>query len=252
VVEIATQTRPYLYAIVAARQAARACEALGIEGGEVYPIVEGALAAVVSDIPHEKVRPERRHLAAHHAVHKYLLGQGALLPTSFGIIADGPEAVRRMLVLNREAFTDQLQRVEGKVEMTLRVVWDVTSIFEYFVRTHPELRILRDRMFGGGRDPSADDKIDLGRLFDRMLNEDRAADTQRVVEILGPLCAEVRENPPRTERDVANLACLIDRDAQPRFQQGVFEAAKNFDDNYSFDYSGPWPPYNFVEVDLKT
>jgi hypothetical protein len=218
----------------------------------VYPIIEGPLAVVVSDIPNPRIRPERRYLAAHHAVQKCLLEQGALLPMSFGLIADGPEAVRRILVLNQEPFVEQLQRVEGKVEMVLKVVWDVSSIFEYFVRTHPELRVLRDRLFSGGREPSEDDKIELGRLFDRMLKEDRAADTQRVVEILGPLCEEIRENPPRTEREVANLACLIARGAQERFQRGVFDAAKNFDDNYSFDYSGPWPPYNFVEVALKT
>ena len=44
-----------------------------------------------------------------------------------------------------------------------------------------------------------------------------------------------------------DLACLVAREGQHRFEQGVFDAAKQFDDNYSFDYSGPWPPYNFAE-----
>ena len=29
------------------------------------------------------------------------------------------------------------------------------------------------------------------------------------------------------------------------------QAAALFDDNYRFDYSGPWPPYNFVDVDRE-
>ena len=24
-----------------------------------------------------------------------------------------------------------------------------------------------------------------------------------------------------------------------------------FDDHYRFDYNGPWPPYNFADVDLQ-
>ena len=250
-IETATQTKSYLYAIVSGRAVGEAYGPIGIDGGQVHAISDGTLAAVVSDVPSQRLRPERRHLAAHHAVQKQLMGRGAMLPMAFGILADGPDAVRRILGLNREPLLAQLRAVEGKVEMTLRVAWDVSSIFEYFVRTHPELRMQRDRLFGGGREPSEDDKIELGRLFDRLLGEDRAADTRKILESLAPRCADLRECPLRNERNVANLACLVARDGLPQFEQGVFEAAKQFDDSYAFDYSGPWPPFNFAEVALK-
>jgi len=41
------------------------------------------------------------------------------------------------------------------------------------------------------------------------------------------------------------------RDAQEAFSAGVFAAAKFFDNNFSFDYSGPWAPHNFVDLDLE-
>ncbi len=251
--QVETQVCNYLYAIVAHSQGCGRYGPIGIDEGEVYSIPAGQLAAIVSDVPNARLRPERRHLAAHHAVHKCLMrGARALLPMSFGVVADSAQAVRRILTLNRDAFLGQLRRVEGKVEMSLVVTCDVPNIFEYFVRTHPELRALRDRLFGGGRQPSEDDKIELGRLFDRILGDDRAELAQAVVEILAPLCAEIKENPPRGESGVMNLACLVARDGRERFERGVFEAAGRFDDNFSFDYSGPWPPYNFVEVELRT
>jgi hypothetical protein len=245
-------TGHYIYAITSEAEARRAFGPIGIDGGDVYPVLEGDLAAIVSDVPNGKVRPERRHMAAHHAVQKGLMEGGALLPMSFGVIADGPDAVRRILRLNREAFADQLRRVENRLEMSLVVRYDVPSIFEYFVRTHPELRAFRDQLFGGGRQPSEDDKIELGRLFDHLLRDDRAELTRQVVESLAPLCAEIKENPPRGESGVMNLACLVARDGQEPFEHGIFEAAGRFDDSFSFDYSGPWPPYNFVEVHLQT
>jgi hypothetical protein len=48
-----------------------------------------------------------------------------------------------------------------------------------------------------------------------------------------------------------NLACLVERPAMPQFENRVFEAAQQFDNNFAFDYNGPWAPHNFVEIDLK-
>jgi hypothetical protein len=36
----------------------------------------------------------------------------------------------------------------------------------------------------------------------------------------------------------------------PLFEIVDFEAAKHCDNNFAFDYNGPWAPHNFVEIDL--
>ena len=241
----------YLYAVVGADQARDSYGAVGIEGGAVYSITNGQTAAVVSNVPDRRIRPSRRHLAAHHNLLKSLADEGALLPMSFGIIAHGSEAVRTVLSANHALLVAQLRRVHNKVEMGLRVSWDVPNIFEYFVNTHPELRARRDRLFRAGREPGQVEKIELGRLFDRLLKEDLSAHTERVADVLRPRCFEIERNPPRDEREVMNLACLIGRDAQEEFEKRIFEAAEGFDNNYRFDFNGPWPPYNFVNVDLQ-
>lgn len=241
----------YLYAIVPV-SGKQSYGLAGINGAPVYNFSNGRLAAVVSDIPNGKIRPERRHLAAQQAVLKGLLAAtDAILPMAFGIIANGPQAIRKILTHNQEAFLKQLRQVTGMVEMGLRVSWDVPNIFEYFVNTHPELRAARDRFLGPYRNPSQDDKIELGRLFDRLLNEDREAYTENVKEILYRYCQEIKPNKCRHEGEVMNLACLVRRDTLDRFEKGVFEAAKLFDNTYTFDYHGPWAPHNFVDLDLQ-
>lgn len=243
----------YLYAVIDAdADADREYGSFGIDGGRVYAISEGKVAAVVSDLPNEKIRPERRRLAAHHEVLNRLMTEHTVLPMSFGLVAEGEDAVRRILSANRAAFLDHLRRLAGKVEMGLRVLWDVPNIFEFFVNTHAELRFLRDQIFRGSRIPSQEDKIELGRLFDRALAEDRLAHANQVIEILRPHCVEIKENKLRNEREIMNLACLIDRAAQKEFEQGVFESAQHFDNHFAFDFNGPWPPHNFVEIDLQS
>ncbi len=236
----------YLYAVVPG-PVEQVYTFKGLEGKPVYTITNGKVAAVVSDVPNEKIRPERRHLAAL----RELLAEAAMLPMAFGIIADGPKAIQKILSRNQEAFLKQLQRVAGKVEMGLRVSLDVPNIFEYFVNIHPELRAARDRFLGPYRNPSQEDKIELGRMFDRLLNEDREAYSEKVEEILSGYCREIKRNKCRHEGEVMSLACLVQRHAQDRFEAGVFAAAKLFDNNFTFDYNGPWAPHNFVELDLE-
>jgi hypothetical protein len=217
----------------------------------VYSISAGRVAAVVSDVAGEKIRPERVHLAAHQGVLKKLMAESTPLPASFGMVADSPQAVRNMLARNQHELSEQLRRVAGKVEMGLRVTWDVPNIFEYFVNTHPELRLARDRLLGGHREPTQEQKIEVGRRFERLLNEDRETCADRVEAVLAPHCSEIERKKCRHEREVMNLACLVEREATAQFESDVFEAATQFDNNFAFDFNGPWAPHNFVEIDLE-
>ncbi len=240
----------YLYAIVAG-SGDRTYGPIGINGGVVHTLSHGSVAAVVSDITEKRIRPERKNLAAHNAVVKRLMEDTTILPVAFGTLADSPLAVRNILKKHSAAFVEQLDRVRGKVEMGLRVTWDVPNIFEYFVNRHRELAELRDSVLGKQRGPSQEDKIELGRRFDRLLTQERERHTEAVVEVLAPHCVDIEQNQPREEREVMHLACLVDRDAQKGFEDGVFEAAKLFDNNFAFDFNGPWAPHHFVDVALE-
>jgi hypothetical protein len=250
-----TESRPhkggeYLYAIAAPGKD-RACDVPGIDGGAVYSVRHGGVAAVVSDCPRQKLRPERAHLAAHKGVLERLMLDSTVLPMAFGTIAGDMKAVRRLLSLNQEIFLEQLERVAGKVEMGLRVKWDVPNIFEYFIDIHPELRAARDRLLGNQRQPRQEDRIELGQLFDRILNEDRQAHSEELEEALEPCCSEIKRSPLRNVNEVANLNCLAPRDGLKKLEEAVFQAASRFDNNYAFDLNGPWAPHNFVEMDLE-
>lgn len=245
----AGKTGKYLYAVVPAK-ADHVYGFSGINGSKVYAISNGQVAAVVSDVKNERIRPERRHLAAQQEVLKGLMAGEAVLPMTFGIIADGPKRVQRFLARNQEAFFKQLQHVAGMVEMGLRVSWDIPNIFEYFVNTHQELKLARDRLLDPSRNPSQEDKIEIGRLFDRLLNADRESHTRQVKQILSPYCREIKSNKCIQENRVMNLACLVARGDQAKFEDGVFEAARLFDNNFTFDYNGPWAAHNFVELEF--
>lgn len=241
----------YVYAIVPVSDG-RSYDVAGINGVAVYSIPAGCAAAIVSDVPNEKIRPERLHLAAHQEVLKHLLPQcAAVLPMSFGIIADGADAVRKILSRNQQLVAEQLRTLSGKVEMTMRVKWDVPNIFEYFVKSHPELGAARDQYLALNRNPTHEDKIRIGQMFESMLGEDRETCTKTVEDAISRSCFAIKRNRCSTEHDVMNLACLVGREAVKDFETGVFDAARLFDNNFAFDYNGPWVPYSFVTINLE-
>lgn len=251
---MATSTGWYLYAVTSS-QTIDWHEAAGITGAlpsGLELVSDGSLAAVASPFAGERVRPERRTLAAHHAVHRALLTLGVpFLPASFGILAPSREDLAELLRANRSGILDDLKRLAGKVEMGLKLVWDVPNIFEHFVFTNPELACQRDRLLtkpGGG---TRDEKIELGRTFEAMLTEARGEHAATLRRALGKHVLDMQFDPVRDEKMIANLTLLIERGREGDFELAVFSVASRFDDHYALDYNGPWPPYHFVRVALR-
>ena len=93
------------------------------------------------------------------------------------MVASGEEALCETLRLNHDALADQLALLRGKVEMGLSAFWNTSNIFEFFVTTNQELKEMRDRVFRGGREPSLDEKLELGKRFESSLEQCRERHT---------------------------------------------------------------------------
>ncbi len=107
-----TKSKLYLYAVIPESNGL-SLGPIGLDGGTVYSMTSGRVAAVVSNLP-DRIRPERRQIAAHQGVLTRLMGEtDALLPVAFGVVADGSEAIQRILSHNQKPFLEQLRHVTG-------------------------------------------------------------------------------------------------------------------------------------------
>jgi hypothetical protein len=260
-----SSTGRYLYGLLRATEPRDfGCIGLPHEGtpGRVYTVCVDSIAAVVSDYAfalspraaklagRDKVLPLRRNLEPHHRVIREVMKTQTIVPMTFGHVARSEQEVQRTLHRSRDSIRGELDRVDGKVEMTLRVKWDVDSIFEYLVGVDPELAAFRDEVFGRSSAPAHADKIELGRMFEERLTREREQDTERILHAFRSHEGEVKVNPPKHETTVMDLAFLVERDALQGFEERVLEVARTFPAQYVFDFSGPWAPFNFVELDL--
>jgi hypothetical protein len=244
------QTAVYVYGITDAREDLPAVLP-GIDGCGVEMIVADGLAAIVSRVSSRKIRPQRSNLAAHHKLLQSLLARRAVLPCAFGTVADDEDQLSDMLRANHDSLAGQLDLLRGKVEMSLSVYWNTSNIFEFFVATNQELREMRDRAFRRGQEPSLEERLELGKRFESLLEQCRQRHVQQVTDVLSPYCALVRSVDVGQEQMIMKLVCLVRTEDQARFEEGIHEAAQKFDDHYCFKYSGPWAPFDFVDVNLS-
>jgi hypothetical protein len=223
---------------------------LGLAGAPVHALRFEDVAALVSDHPVEKLSLLRRNLEPHHRVVREAGQQATFIPATFGHISESAEQIVDLLRDNYAAIREELRRLAGKVEMGVKLLWDVDSIFDFFVSFDRELRNRRDRVFGRSR-PTLEEKLELGAYFDKRLKQERERLGNLIIEALRPLTGEVRVNPPSDEKMALNAAFLIERSREKEFEEALYRAAGMFDSNFALDYSGPWPPYNFVRLSLK-
>lgn len=250
--DIGTGVHLYLYGITLARDSTR-IDTPGVGQGEVERIVVGSLAAVVTRTGDRKPRPARSNLAAHNQILKDLTERQPVLPAVFGTVLRSERQLRDVLRRHHQTLFNRLVELQDKVEMSLKVYWETPNIFEFFVANHKELRNMRDRLFGGGRKPSMAQNIELGELFAGVLQQARDRHTERITKALAPYCTETRQVDAGGEKMIVKLACLVKRDAQQTWVDEVVAMSDRFNDNYRFEYGGPWIPYDFagVELDLE-
>jgi Gas vesicle synthesis protein GvpL/GvpF len=245
----AIENGKHIYAIVPSETPDNYGE-IGINGCIVYKVQNGSLAAIVSDITTRRLRPERKNLAAHNHVLRTILNETTPLPVSFGVVANNQEQVKAILKRHEDTLSEQLDRLEGKIEMSVRVVLDVENVFEYFVANYDVLKNARNQIFAKDRKPSQDEKIEVGRLFEQILNNERERYADNLTNSLEDICAEIKQSPLRGEAELAHLTCLVSREKVELFEKCVEVQAEGLSDDFAFSLNGPFAPHNFVEMRL--
>ena len=253
---MAPRTGLFVYGFIRATEA-RGTGIPGVEHAglksEVTVIAIGGVGAVVSDASvRDKVMPTRKNLDTHSRVIREFVASAAIIPMSFGQIVKNVAALEKFLKANTSAIMKELDRLDGKVEMSLRVRWDVENIFEYFVAEDRELAEARDRIFSRSVTPTQAEKMELGRLFEERLLEERSKHTEKVLSRVRTTAKDVKVNTPKGEKTVMELVLLVDRQKVGQFEERVHEVAESFPNQYTFDFNGPWAPFSFVQLELES
>jgi hypothetical protein len=220
---------------------------LGLDGCKVYLIPHRDVAAVVSDYPVGTVSLVRKNLSPYHDVTRRFAEICTTIPARFGQIAEDGEEVLGLLRRHYPRIRKELERLDQKVEMGVKVFWEADDFFGSLVNTDVELRELRDRTFSRQSPPTTLELIQLGEFVSHRIKTRKEAISQKVVSVLRTASAEEKIDEPGEDKIIMSGWFLVSRARQMDFVELVNKAASLIGEEYAVRVGGPWAPFNFVE-----
>ena len=222
---------------------------IGAEASEVHTVGYKDIAAVTSDTPLEVYDPTRENVLAHERVNELVMQRFTVIPMSFGTVFRTEDDIVELLRSAYDAFKDVLVKMQGKLEFGLKVLWEPELIIDDIEKQEENLRLLRQEI-QSQRGSTYFARMQYGRLVDSLLQERSEELATEIMVALSDVSVASRANKPIGEKMILNAAFLVARDREDAFDVKVKEVAARYD-HLNFKYTGPWPPYNFVNIRLK-
>ena len=242
----------YVYGIIASRDPVFFGR-IGIGGGGemVYIVTHGDIAAVVSRTPVFIFDPTRENALSHEHVIETVMKTHTIIPMSFGTVFRTDDDIREVLRSIYPSVKDVLKQMAGKVEFGLKVTWERDRIIEELQREHEEIHRFHQEITRKHLQSTYFARMQLGRMIDKALEERSGQYVRDIYETLRAVCVASRDNKPIGDKMILNAAFLLEREREAEFDAAVNRIAKKFGERLNFKYTGPWPPYNFVNIRLK-
>ena len=189
------------------------------------------LGAVVRQTPYERVELSDHELEEYHRVVEAVFERYTILPAPFGAVFRSGDQVARWLQMHYIALTEGIHLVDGRCEM----------------RVH--IRVAR------GAKPAA---VAAGALDDDEEEDDEELEhspelTSAAAESFRALRRQAVAAVPLRQPEgdaVLSGAFLVERAHWGDFAEVVATQARRVE-GLTFEQTGPWPPYDFVRMDLR-
>jgi Gas vesicle synthesis protein GvpL/GvpF len=242
----------YVYGIVEAKEQATFGK-IGIGGaGElVYLVKYLDIAAVVSKTSVYIFDPTRENALAHEHVIETVMKTYTIIPMSFGTVFRTDDDIREVLKSIYSSLKDVLNQMAGKLEFGLKVNWDREQIIEELKQDDEEIRQFHQEIIRKHLQSTYLARMQLGRMIDKAMAERSTQYVREIYEALRSVCVASRDNQPIGDKMIMNAAFLVERNREAEFDGVVNRIARRYGKRLKFKYTGPWPPYNFVNIRLK-
>ena len=224
---------------------------IGEGGNPVYMVRFQDLAAVVSDTPIRIYDPTRENVLAHELVNETVMREFTVIPMSFGTIFRTRSDIVELLKSTYRAFDDVLEKMRDKIEFGLKVLWDRDRVVARLEAEDDPIRRLKEEITNNAQSSTYFARMQLGRMVESALENAANEYMVDIHESLKPVAVASRSNKPIGDRMIMNAAYLVERPREHDFDEAVKVLSRKYEDILSFKYTGPWPPYNFVNIKLR-
>lgn len=247
---VASSRGKYVYCVIRSSKPEQfGMSTIGGEVSSVHTVNYRDLAAVVSDVPIGPLDSTRENVLAHEHVNETVMREHTVIPMSFGTVFKTREDALELLRAAHDAFDDVLSKMENKLEFGLKVLWDRDAVITEIEEQDEDIRRLKTEI-SSQRGSTYFARMQYGRLLEAALVARSERFVSGILTELRAAAVAARINKPIGDKMILNGAFLVSRESDGAFDRRVRKIAAQHE-QLTFKYTGPWPPYNFVNIRLK-
>jgi len=250
---VATKEGKYIYCIIESNQT-QSFGPLGIgeRGDELHTVCFNKLGAVVSNSPFKKYPVSRENTLAHEVAIEEVMKKHTVLPVRFATIAKDEKKIEKILEKEHDKFKDLLNKIKGKKELGLKAIFKEDVIYKDILTGYEDIRALKEKVAKLPPEKTYYQRIKIGRMIEQALEKERETYKDEILNILRPLTEDIKINNTYGERMIINAAFLVKKDKEALFDRHIQALDAKYGDKIKFKYIGKVPPFNFVNLMIKT
>jgi len=255
----------YLYCVTKARPGRIHFEEIGTK---IYPIYFQGVYAIVSKVSPNEFSEDNlkkkladmgwveRKVRQHEKVIEEIMGEIAVIPFKFATVFKSEENVKNLLKEQGQEFKRIISVLEGKEEWGLKMYCDLEKFKTMLIGEDEKIKEIEKEIESAGKGKAFFLNKKRDSLVNNVLNQRISTYTQDSFDRLKKPTQDAKVNKllpqavtQKKERMVLNAAFLINKKRIKELDNILsYLKAKYAQKGLEFDWTGPWPPYNFCHL----
>jgi hypothetical protein len=157
----------------------------------------------------------------------------------------------RLLGRHASELSDVMRTLDGHVQMTVKAFYAEDALLEDVLSTQPDLARQSAALAQLPESEMSAARVQFGEMVAKAVEARRAEVESALLDRLSPLAADVRIDPPTSERVAINVQLLIRRDRRAALDEQIRELGEALSGMLAFRYIGPLAPFSFADLSLE-
>ncbi len=231
---------------------------IGIGGrhDEIYTISHRGIGAVLSNssaIEYDVISKETlgRYLASHQFVVEQVMKNYAVIPVKFGTMVRDDDEVREIIEAGYTQFKGALKAMENKIELDMVALWSNLDLVFQEIGAEEEIKRFKEQIALKPPGETLEGRIRIGQMVKASLDGRRDQYAGEILAVLKDQAEDFRLHESGDDSMIINVAFLLDRDKEEKFDEKVNELNEKYEEKVNFRCVGPLPPYSFGTMEVK-
>lgn len=241
------ETGWFVYGVVAASAPVPA----GLTGVDEAPVScheHGRVAVLVSPVAHDRPPGRGADLRAYSKVLDTIAELGEpVAPVRFGSVLEDEDALTRdLLAPQDDFFAALLEGLRGRCQLVVQGLYEQQLLLSAVVEADPEIAELRSLTKCLPEDVAYAERVRLGELVARAVEDRQLSDASLVLDEAAPFCDAIVERPVAGLERVLDAALLVPEARREELEVRLERLAEELHPHIRLQLRGPMAPYDFV------